>query len=957
MRSAGHDPAALLRADRRLRALARELVRDPGAAEDLAQETWLAALGSGEIRFLPGWLATVVRRLSRDQRRSAGRRERRERSVARPEALPGTADLLAREEARARVVAALLALEEPLRTTLVLRFLEELPPRAVAARMDVPVETVRSRTRRGLEVLREALDRSFGDRASWCTALLPLLRPSGVSQALTTVLAAMTLQKLLALAVALLLCVLGWMAWPRGEREVGSVLATADAPPLVSPPRAAAELVRAEEPDDDRTVLPSQAVAPTRESYGSLRMRVTWHDGTAASGIGVSLLQYERENPELGQRQGTTDESGVLVFAEVPAGEASIVLDRGVWGSKDVERGKEAELALTIPRGFDLTVLVEDEEGARIAGAEIWTSVTGTLHDGASLGRTGSDGGLRVRSVVDWIWIAACARGYKPSKTESAGGDEGDEVEIRFVLRRGAGQVAGTVVDALTGEPVPGAFVGLGSQRAFDSSGGWLNLGEWARLARTDERGSFHAEGLGPGACSVAVRAGAYALWRDQIEVREDRTESVDVALLPEAALAGHVLDQQGRPVAGLTVEVGQGRGWLRAADRTDSDGSFRVGALEAGVTLEATVQGKASLLAATKFVVAPGETYVWEARLGEMGVIRGRLLDDAEQPLGGWMVEISDFESRRGDSATTAADGSFLFEEVADHPHLLTARSGLYSSLRLEGVRPREGELVLHVPEDRIPSVYIAGTFLDEHGQPIPGAEAMPWGDDNQSSPVECDAASGGFEVGPLPPGSWRLNLVPPDRLPVYLGPRDLAPGETWDCGEVRLAPPGRVLVRLRLEGIALDQDPKLRIRQGGWWRDVLEGGFALERAASLPPGRYEIVVLGGVYDEVAVPFEIESGADTIVEVPIRRGHRALVRVRLEDRSVTRVVLRVAGTGKANALTHTLGRSKDGTFLTSLHLAPGTYRVEASAGDRTAVGELRVEPIEREGDALVLDL
>src|SRR5262245_62507800 len=111
MSSAGHDPASLLRADRRLRELARQLVRDPGAAEDLAQETWLAALASGEIRFLPGWLATVVRRLSRDERRGAKRRERRERVVARPEALPATSELLAREEARRRVVEALRSAE------------------------------------------------------------------------------------------------------------------------------------------------------------------------------------------------------------------------------------------------------------------------------------------------------------------------------------------------------------------------------------------------------------------------------------------------------------------------------------------------------------------------------------------------------------------------------------------------------------------------------------------------------------------------------------------------------------------------------------------------------------------------------------------------------------------------------------------------------------------------------
>ena len=40
------DPATLLAQDHRLRSLARALVRDAHAADDLAQETWLAALES-----------------------------------------------------------------------------------------------------------------------------------------------------------------------------------------------------------------------------------------------------------------------------------------------------------------------------------------------------------------------------------------------------------------------------------------------------------------------------------------------------------------------------------------------------------------------------------------------------------------------------------------------------------------------------------------------------------------------------------------------------------------------------------------------------------------------------------------------------------------------------------------------------------------------------------------------
>ncbi|MEQ1895561.1 MAG: RNA polymerase sigma factor, partial [Planctomycetota bacterium] len=154
------DPATLLAQDHRLRSLARALVRDAHAADDLAQEAWVAALEShGPIRAAPAWLATVLRRAATRGRRGEERRARHEQHSARPEGTPSTQEILAREEARARVVAALAKLDEPQRTTLVLRFLEDLPPRAVAQRMQVPVATGRTRTRRALEELRTRLDR------------------------------------------------------------------------------------------------------------------------------------------------------------------------------------------------------------------------------------------------------------------------------------------------------------------------------------------------------------------------------------------------------------------------------------------------------------------------------------------------------------------------------------------------------------------------------------------------------------------------------------------------------------------------------------------------------------------------------------------------------------------------------------------------------------------------------
>jgi RNA polymerase sigma-70 factor (ECF subfamily) len=155
-----------------LRALARRLL-DEHAADDASQATLLTALerrpdlGQG----LRPWLTRVLRNLSLRQRRDETRRRRREDAVRRSEAIASTDEVVVRAAAQRAVVDAVMELAEPYRTTVLLRFFEELPPRAVAERMGVPVDTVHTRLRRALERLRERLDQGHADRAAWATPL------------------------------------------------------------------------------------------------------------------------------------------------------------------------------------------------------------------------------------------------------------------------------------------------------------------------------------------------------------------------------------------------------------------------------------------------------------------------------------------------------------------------------------------------------------------------------------------------------------------------------------------------------------------------------------------------------------------------------------------------------------------------------------------------------------------
>ena len=158
--------------------LAHRLVTDPELARDVAQEAWRSALERppGDTRNLKAWWSRVVHHSVLRLRRAELRREAREARVPTAGPEDSTAELVERAELQRDLVDRVLALSPPLREALLLRFFEHLPPRDIAHRLDVPVNTVRTRLQRGLVQLRQQLEREHPGRGAWALALLPLAR-------------------------------------------------------------------------------------------------------------------------------------------------------------------------------------------------------------------------------------------------------------------------------------------------------------------------------------------------------------------------------------------------------------------------------------------------------------------------------------------------------------------------------------------------------------------------------------------------------------------------------------------------------------------------------------------------------------------------------------------------------------------------------------------------------------
>jgi len=161
-----------------LRALAASLVRDSGSADDLLQDTWLAALRHTPKAEAGPWLARVMHNLARNRRRADANRSAREIESGgeRPDLAPDA--LLEEAEAQRLLAEAVTRLDASLRVVVVLRFFRGLDSADIARELGLAPSTVRTRLAKALEELRAELDRRFeGGRRAWSALLTGLLAP------------------------------------------------------------------------------------------------------------------------------------------------------------------------------------------------------------------------------------------------------------------------------------------------------------------------------------------------------------------------------------------------------------------------------------------------------------------------------------------------------------------------------------------------------------------------------------------------------------------------------------------------------------------------------------------------------------------------------------------------------------------------------------------------------------
>jgi RNA polymerase sigma-70 factor (ECF subfamily) len=165
----GDDAALQVLVQRHLDPLLGYLYRllggDRPSAEDIAQEAFLRLFRQRHqpiVRSFKAWLYAIATNLARDELRAKARcpdvTPDEDALRALPDPAPGPEDLALAREPDVLLLAALGRLGLEYRTTLLLRFYNDLSLGEIAAALRIPVGTVKSRLATGLRQLRHALE-------------------------------------------------------------------------------------------------------------------------------------------------------------------------------------------------------------------------------------------------------------------------------------------------------------------------------------------------------------------------------------------------------------------------------------------------------------------------------------------------------------------------------------------------------------------------------------------------------------------------------------------------------------------------------------------------------------------------------------------------------------------------------------------------------------------------------
>lgn len=464
--------------------------------------------------------------------------------------------------------------------------------------------------------------------------------------------------------------------------------------------------------------------------------RAVWSDGRPFAGRIGAVLEPATGGPHGLRPAVAAGPNGEFRFEGLEPGHVrpearisgELVVTGPAWGLP-----RRGEVLFVVDEGLrplGITV-VADEDGRPVAGAEVYV---GEYANGPDLGkrrkfqhRAVTDAEGRVRTWYGAGTIHVGAEGFG----DGSGRPEEGESEIEIRLAR-AGAVAGRVVSAATGEPVPAVV--------------WADR----ESARAAADGTFRIDGVAAGKHTVFVLDDRFAspelrvygetsLDALRVEVTAGETTEVDRTAEETGTVRGRALSPTGEPAAGATVTLyvawripgGHHSTWwsVHAADdggiaTTGEDGTFEIVGLLPGRRYQLIAWDAAGRKVVNPpFQVAAGVAYEEDVVFPADGGTRAvRVLFEAGEPVIGARLSGPGWGPVYTGPDGAATVGPLLPDKrwlVVDHeslPHRYHENHPLP-----EGVDP----VTIRVPRAHV----LGGAVLHPDGRPAAGAYLSVYG------------------------------------------------------------------------------------------------------------------------------------------------------------------------------------------------------------------------------------
>lgn len=446
-----------------------------------------------------------------------------------------------------------------------------------------------------------------------------------------------------------------------------------------------------------------------------VELRAVGADGQPLAGVTVRAHASD-SGPgwRAADRGAVTDTEGKATFFRT-AGETLTltVTDPGRYGVATVPATGSAPV-VRFPAPRSRIVEVRDGQGKPVAGALLRLA-----RRSWPVGLTGPDGriAMPIPARGELGLIVEDAKGLRLEVVMTQEAAEGTDVPAVTLKTptMATGRVLGTSIGAGR-QPIAGALVWSGGS-------GWT---------RSGPRGDFEVRA--PAGDEGRVEAVARGRMRDVQPWRRDRNDPLTLILDPAGALAGQVVDEAGKPVAGARVRTHTYRGEERTV-WSGADGRFTLRQLPAGRPHEVTAvsEGFAPLTQSAN-VPAPGRTAPpLRIVLGRGAAAVGRVVTGDGLPVAGAELSLAQLSDSTGFSdeepvrAISDQAGRFRFPNVSPGVFDLQAKRAGFAPAFREGLeisaKSKEvdlGEIVLEA------GAAIEGRVTDERGNPIARADVF---------------------------------------------------------------------------------------------------------------------------------------------------------------------------------------------------------------------------------------